>query len=277
MAATILGLDSTSVRPQPAFRCQQSENGGWTASHTIIVTRAGFDTAGIQALFAKGSLLTGVDAGIPTFFAFLKITDVSVSAEEGELITLEVSAAGSSASQYELGDGTGLDIDSLPTYELRGQLSDASFSHHRKWLSLSDEDKTYLGALLDGKYYYDITTGLLMGIYEDAFLADYVSINQLTAADAKSFAALIQQGQTTYERSQYTWTETTEGLGQLTAAQLNKLGLIATPRGTPPEAGGTRNWKLTSATQSQQGELYKTTLEWQLSDEGGFNSFLYAS
>jgi hypothetical protein len=129
--------------------------------------------------------------------------------------------------------------------------------------------------LLGGGFEYKPSTGKLVTITEDNNFKE--SPEQLTAADAKSFAALIQQGQTTYERSQYTWTESTEGLGQLTAAQLNKLGLIATPRGTPPEAGGTRNWKLTSATQSQQGELYKTTLEWQLSDEGGFNSFLYAS
>lgn len=275
MAATILGLDSTSVRPQPAFRCQQSENGGWTASHTIIVTRAGFDTAGIQALFAKGSLLTGVDAGIPTFFAFLKITDVSVSAEEGDLITLEVNAAGSTAAQYELGDGSGLDIDSLPTYELRGQLSDAGFQHHRKWLPLSDTDKKLLGILLGGYYEYNASTGKLFIITEDNNFQD--TPEQLTAADAKSFAALIQQGQTTYERSQYTWTESTEGAGQLTEPQLNKLGLIATPRGAPPEAGGTRNWKLVSASQSQQGELYRTTLEWQLSDSGGHNAFLYES
>jgi len=275
MAATILGLDSTSVRPQPAFRCQQSENGGWTASHTIIVTRAGFDTAGIQSLFAKGALLTGVDANIPSFFNFLKITDVSVSAEEGDLITLEVNAAGSSASQYELGDGSGLDIDSLPTYELRGQLSDAGFQHHRKWLPLSSTDRTLLGDFLMGKFSYNITDGLLYQVTESG--ADVVNAEQLTAADAKSFAALIQQGQTTYERSQYTWTESTEGAGQLTEPQLNKLGLIATPRGTPPDAGGTRNWKLVSASQSQQGELFRTTLEWQLSDSGGHNAFLYDS
>ena len=276
MASTILGLDSTSVRPQPAFRCQQSENGGWTASHTIIVTRAGFDTAGIQALFAKGSLLTGVDAGIPTFFTFLKITDVSVSAEEGDLITLEVNAAGSTAAQYELGDGSGLDIDSLPTYELRGQLSDTSFSKHRKWIPLSSSDKTILGDLMNGKYSYDLDRGKIMYNSDDG-TPSFVSNQQLSSDDANSFAALIQQGQTTYERSQYTWTESTEGAGQLTEPQLNKLGLIATPRGAPPEAGGTRNWKLVSASQSQQGELYRTTLEWQLSDSGGHNAFLYES
>jgi hypothetical protein len=275
MAATILGLDSTSVRPQPAFRCQQSENGGWTASHTIIVTRAGFDTAGIQALFAKGSLLTGVDAGIPTFFAFLKITDVRVSAEEGDLITLEVNAAGSSASQYELGDGSGLDIDSLPTYDLRGQLSDAPFSKHRKWKPLTNADKNLLGKLLGGELRYVLTDSLLYQVTESG--AEVVNAEQLTAADAKSFAELIAQGETTYERSQYTWMESTEGAGQLTEPQLNKLGLIATPRGTPPEAGGTRNWKLSNASQSQHGELFRTTLEWQLSEEGGHNAFLYDS
>jgi hypothetical protein len=273
MAATILGLDSTSVRPQPAFRCQQSENGGWTASHTIIVTRAGFDTAGIQALFAKGSLLTGVDAGIPSFFTFLKITDVSVSAEEGDLITLEVNAAGSTAAQYELGDGSGLDIDSLPTYDLRGQLSDAPFSKHRKWKPLTNADKNLLGKLLGGELRYVLTDSLLYQVTESG--AEVVNAEQLTAADAKSFAELIAQGETTYERSQYTWTESTEGIGQLTAPQLNKLGLIATPRGAPPEAGGTRNWKLSNASQSQHGELFRTTLEWQLSEEGGHNAFLY--
>jgi hypothetical protein len=32
---------------------------------------------------------------------------------------------------------------------------------------------------------------------------------------------------------------------------------------------------LTSASQSQAGELYRTTLEWSLSDEGKHDSFLY--
>jgi len=105
--------------------------------------------------------------------------------------------------------------------------------------------------------------------------ADKSNRNQLSGLDAKEFAKLIQQGQTTYQKSAYTWTESTEGADQLTAAQINKLGKIATPRGTPPEPAGTRNWMLTSVSQSNSGELYRTNLEWTLSEEGGFNDFLY--
>jgi hypothetical protein len=97
----------------------------------------------------------------------------------------------------------------------------------------------------------------------------------LASADANAFAVRIQQGQSTYEKATFTWAETTEGLDQLTPAQINKLGQISIPRGTPPEPAGVRDWMLTSATQSQAGELYRTALEWSLSDEGGHDDFLY--
>jgi hypothetical protein len=96
-----------------------------------------------------------------------------------------------------------------------------------------------------------------------------------SSADAIAFATRIQQGQTTYQKSSYTWTESTEGADQLTEPQINKLGKIATPRGTPPEATSGRNWMLTNVSQSQSGELYRTNLEWTLSEEDGWDDFLY--
>ncbi len=92
-----------------------------------------------------------------------------------------------------------------------------------------------------------------------------------------SFEAQRKKGKLSaqYEKATFTWAETTEGLDQLTPAQINKLGQISVPRGTPPEPAGVRDWMLTSATQSQAGELYRTALEWSLSDEGGHDDFLY--
>ena len=92
MAATIIGLNSRSIRPQPGFSVQQSENGGWTGTHTVIVTRDGFDNATIIAKFANGQLLTGIDPDIPALFGFLRVVDTKVVADEGDLITLEVTA-----------------------------------------------------------------------------------------------------------------------------------------------------------------------------------------
>jgi hypothetical protein len=61
----------------------------------------------------------------------------------------------------------------------------------------------------------------------------------------------------------------------MTAAQLNKLGRISTPRGGPPTPTGSRNWMLTGASQEQRGDLYQTQLEWSLSEREGHDSFLY--
>jgi hypothetical protein len=132
-------------------------------------------------------------------------------------------------------------------------------------------EKTLLGRLIDGSLWYDIENNILYRTDEDKSNKD-----QLTAAtDAVEFAIRIQQGQTTYQKSVYTWQESTEGEDQIVTQQLNNLGLIATPRGTPPTPTGLRNWMLTSVSQSQTGELYRTNIEWTLSDEGGHDDFLY--
>jgi hypothetical protein len=142
---------------------------------------------------------------------------------------------------------------------------------HPKWKALSESSKYLLGRILNGDLTYDIATQTLY-YNEDSPRTFY---EQLTAADSLNFASFIQQGQTTYQKSSYTWTESTEGADQLTEPQINKLGKIATPRGTPPEATSGRDWMLTSVSQSQSGELYRTNLEWTLSEEDGWDEFLY--
>ena len=268
MAATILGFDFNEMKPQPGLSIVRSENGAWTATHEIVIKAADF--ADLSANFARGNLLTEVDPNIPSpFDEFLKIDTVTFVRSEGDLITFSVNATGGFAQfeNEELAPGV------EPTYQLTGQLTNADFSQHRKWKELLDGDKRLLGMLLSGLLNYDITDDILF--LNNEANAKVAYIDQLNSPDGIEFAIRIQQGQSTYEKATFTWTETTEGLDQLTAAQINKLGQIATPRGSPPEPAGTRNWMLTSASQSQTGELYRTTLEWSLSDEGGHDEFLY--
>lgn len=265
MAATIFGIGEIS--PQPGFNARQSEQGGWVASHEFAIRAADFDDA--QSSFVKGTLLSDLDPSIPDpFDTFLRISDVELSRVEGDLIFFRVTATGSGVNQY---DEDTLGTGALPTYTLTGQLSDVPFSKHRKWQAMTPLEKTLLGRLIDGSLWYDIENNILYRTDEDKPNKD-----QLTAAtDAVEFAIRIQQGQTTYQKSVYTWQESTEGEDELIPQQLNKLGLIATPRGTPPTPTGTRNWMLTSVSQSQTGELYRTNIEWTLSDEGGHDDFLY--
>jgi hypothetical protein len=208
------------------------------------------------------------------FDDFLAIDTVQFVRSEGDLYVFSVTATGGEAQFNSDPEDPGLSSDALPTYTLTGQLQDVPFSMHPKWKALTNYNKTLLGKLLDGdEVWYKITTGELI---EKGFTSVEYD-DQFDEDDAKEFASLIQQGQTTYQKSSYTWTESTEGADQLTEPQINKLGKIATPRGTPPEATSGRNWMLTNVSQSQSGELYRTNLEWTLSEEDGWNDFLYES
>jgi hypothetical protein len=268
MAATIFGFSPNEMKAQPGLSITRSESGGWTATHEIVVKAADF--ADVVPNFARGTLLSSVDPNVPSpFDEFLTIDTVTFVRTEGDLYTFSVTATGGTA-QFE---GDELTPGVEPTYTLTGQLSDVSFSQHPKWKPLANLDKTLLGMLIAGQLTYNIGDGILY--LNNEANAEVAYIDQLAGADAIKFATRIQQGQTTYQKSVYTWNESTEGVDQLTPQQINKLGKIATPRGTPPEPTGTRNWMLTSVSQSQSGELYRTNLEWTLSENDGWDSFLY--
>jgi hypothetical protein len=269
MAATIFGFGTGEIKPQPGLSISRSESGGWTATHEVVIKSA--DLADALPSFASGTLLSDIDPDVPApFDEFLKIDTVTIARTDGDLVTLSVNATGGTA-QYENDE---LQPDAIPTYTLTGQLQDVHFSMHPKWKALGATDKKLLGLILIDICQFDPATNKIIIISQDntSFIENP---EQFTSEDAISFATLIAQGQTTYQKSSYTWNEATEGEDQLTPAQINKLGHISTPRGDPPEPAGTRNWMLTSVSQSQSGELYRTTLEWMLSEEGGFNDFLY--
>lgn len=268
MAATILGFDFNEMKAQPGLSIMRSENGAWTATHEIVIKASDF--ADLSANFARGNLLSLLDPNVPApFDEILTIDTVTFVRSEGDLITFSVNATGGSA-QFE-NDELAPGVE--PTYQLTGQLTNADFSQHRKWKALIEGDKKLLGMLISGLLNYDITDNILF--LNNEANAKVAYIDQLNSADGIDFAKRIQQGQSTYEKATYTWTETSEGTDQLTEQQLNKLGQIATVRGNPPDPGGTRDWMLTSASQSQTGKLYRTALEWALSDDGGHDDFLY--
>lgn len=272
MAATIFGFSTDEMKPQPGLSISRSDSGGWTATHEIVIKASDF--ADVKDNFARGELLVDLDPSVPApFDDFLRIDTVQFVRSEGDFYVFNVTATGGSA-QYENGEDPGLSAAALPTYTLTGQLQDVSFSMHPKWRALGDTDKKLLGLMLGGFYAFNIATSKVILINEDNSNFEDAD-EQFTSADAIAFATRIQQGQTTYQKSSYTWTESTEGADQLTAPQINKLGKIATPRGTPPEAAGTRDWMLTSVSQSQSGELYRTNLEWTLSEDDGWDTFLY--
>ena len=274
--STIYGLGFSDVRPQPGFTATQGDTGGWTGRHGFMIRRTAWANASVRSKFAKGTAITELDTGLNSFWNFLKIVSTEVSSDVGDLTEVTVTLAGGQGATYdedELGEGA------EPTYALRGQLQDAPFSMHPKWNALTDLEKGGLGLLINALAIFDPPTGKVgqfdySGKAFNAAQAGGVEVI-ITSADGLLFANLINSGETTYMRPTFTWTESTQGTGGLTNAQINLLGNIATPRGNPPEPSGTRDWMLTSAFQEERAELFTTELEWTLSEKGGHNELLY--
>jgi hypothetical protein len=270
MAATITGI--TGNTPQPEFRARRDENGGWSGSHQVTAT-----ADGVSALISAiqiGQPITGIDPTIPGEFSFLLIDSFEIAREEGDLYVANITAKGGEYGQYDSGEDPGLSPEALPTYELRGTLSDQPLSRHPKYVALTANEKYYLSLISSEIYYYDVDLDKLFPANIEFPIQ--TASEKLISADSQDFALKIQAGETTYRVPQFTWTETTEGDSPLTPNQINKLGKISEPRGGPPDTGAAlRNWLLTDASQSQSGLLYRTTLEWSLSDENGWDELLY--
>jgi hypothetical protein len=273
--STIKGLGLTDAEPQPGFTATKAENGGWTGKHTFAIRRTAWANASVRNKFAKGISITTLDPDLSGFWSFLKTVETEVTSEEGDFTMVSVTLSGAQGATY--GEG-GLGEDAEPTYRLSGQLQDAPLSMHPKWAALSDLEKQALGEMISAGLVFDPPSNKVGTKDERTFWAEETSEGTeylLTSDDAIAFAKVISRGETTYLRPVITWTESAQGNDGLTNAQLNKLGNIATPRGNPPEAAGTRDWMLTSAFQEQQGELIRTDLEWTLSEKGGHDNFLY--
>ncbi len=274
--ATQIGLTTGEVIPLGQFTATQDQQGGWTATRQYYMLASTFASSTVASQFARGSSAIVADNTIPAIFDFLVVESRSVQYGEAGTCTVTVNYAGAAGPQYGDDDDT-LAEQALPTYRLEGRLQELELSQHPKWQDLSEDEQYSLGNLLADRVVYGIPEGESSEkrIYWPEPPNLSYDAEQITSADGILFRDLIVSGVKTYVVPTITWTETTEGPTGMTAAQLNKLGKISTPRGGPPTPSGTRNWMLTGASQEQRGTLYQTTIEWTLSERDGFSNFLY--
>ena len=276
--ATLKGFKTNEIKPQPGFEPSQTTNGGWDGTHTFAMNRASFGNSAVRSLFRKGVPVTQLDPSVPSFFSFMTLDSTKVRFGEGDIIYVTARFAGGEGSQY--GGSGGLAGGAEPTYDLDGTLSDRPLADHPKWAGLSDIQKTALGHLLSGVLVFDVAEGKICQINEAAgnaedFFDPFLPYDEIVEGDCLEFAKLIASGITTYVSPSITWTERTEGSSGLTGSQLNDLGKISNPRGSPPDPTGGRDWMLTSAHQHEVGDKFTTELTWALSEKEGFSNFLY--
>lgn len=275
------------VIPQADFEASISDNGLWTGSQSFLIRKGSLDSPSMRANFAIGRQITSLDPNADSFWSFLRIHRITPSTDVGGWTRLNVHLQGFFSDGGGDGEEEGIISDDFVTYSMRGETSDAPISEHPKFKGLGVNEQIALGQLMSGVYVWRVSNPeASVGDFE--FQLYYASdleqeievVPQLTSVNAKKFAELIASGAMSYRRAGYTWTKRWSSEVKMTPAQLNKLGKIANPPGSPPTPTGGRDYMLVSAGFEQTGNItaiptYTNELVFELSDSDGFDQFLY--
>jgi len=275
--AKIYGIDASDIVPQSDFSASQNENLGWTARQSFLVIKGGVDNSAIASKFPIGARLGNLDPNCDEFYSRMWLTSISsVQTVEGgyTMITAEFSG-------FTTGTTASPNKDTSPTFYKRGVLVDQDLSHHHKWRALADDQKFALGLLVNGDAISkeDFTS---VGTYDEegkwSPWQKSDGTNITLTGDSIEFAKLIAQGQTTYKYASYEYTHRWDSNVAIPSGDMNDLGKITTPSGSPPTPGTGRNWMLAGVNEEQHGAgdyRYSCELVYVLSDQQGFSTFLY--
>ena len=262
----------------PDFQAQQSKEGGWKATQSFQIVRETLDDTTFQNDFSIGRPIGDLWPEVEDYWRFLGLASIQrVRNMAGGLYVISAEFAGYSGPSGQGTDETASDLpEPAPTYTLRGGIQERDILLHPKVVALAAaRDKKILSLCKKGKYVWDetaeISTHTIDEEGNDLFRPIPV---QPTAGDAADFAKKIANGLHSYKFPSFMWEKTWEAEEGLKAADIEKLGLVAVPDGNPP-AFADRDWMLVNASQVQDGLKFRCTLEWELSDRGGWDALLY--
>jgi len=282
--------------PQPDFQAEQSKEGGWTATQSFQILRGSLDLETFQDDFRINRPIEDLYPEIEGFWRFLGLASIPrVKHIAGGYSMITVKFAGYTGPS---GSGTEEDVPDVPapvpTYSLRASMFDRNILLHPKVVAIADAlDHNYdiLTGLKDGRFTYYAGSGDLFGPVVCAKFIDeqsHVTWRELpggaggqpSSGDANDFAERIFGGVHTYLCPTFIWSKTWESIHGLADEDIADLGLVDTPDGEAPFSGArpnpeNRDWMLVSANQEQEGPKFRNSLEWQLSDRGGWDALLY--
>ena len=263
--------------PQPDFKAQQSKEGGWTATQSFQILRSSIDLETFQDQFRIGRPIEDLSPEIEGFWRFLGLASIpTVEHQEGDYSMIGVKFAGFTGLSSQGTEDDPDEPEPTPSYTLRGSLTERDILQHPKILALAaPRDGRILQLCKSGKYVYEggeICTHPEDPEGNETFRPIPI---QPTAGDALDFAIKIANGEHTYLFPTFIWRKTWDGVAGIAAADIDNLGLVDIPEGDFPVLEGNRDWMLVNATQDQEGLKFRNTLEWELSDRGGWDALLY--
>lgn len=275
MSADVYGLNVGEFLPGNDFKASQSESGGWLASQSFTFLEDSLNDTTFTNRFKKGTRLIDLNPSLPDFWSRVYLEKTEVSSQKGPFQTISAHFAGYAGFETNSQNPQ----PTFPTYALRGGLRSRSIIEHPKVAALFyTMDRRYIQGAIDGYYAWDSVGAVGRIISND----DTTQISECTAVypavtegDALDFFKLASAGDITYDSPTLFWTKSWDSEVGITKAQLALLGKVDdNVDGDPPTETG-RDWRLNDAYNEKKGELNRNSLEWELSERGGWNAVKY--
>jgi hypothetical protein len=280
MGAKIFLDGNKKFLPQMDFAVQQTDNGGIEATQSFLCRSTSLGTADLTP-FRRGTRAEVLWPEVPYIYRGLTVkTAIPNQSNASGMWEVKVVFTGVMFA-WTTGGGSSGSEQTTPTYSLQGNLEEAPINEHPKWRALDEDSQLLLGRLLDGSAQAKFGFTQAGGIdpTDGAWKFVQGSSGTITlSGDAVTFAKMIAEGRTTYKRPSWTYTIREESSRGFTSAQLNDLGKITNPPGTPPKPSSSWTWMLTGPSQEQSGvdRFFKDTT-YLLVENSKENQFLYDS
>ena len=274
MSAEVYGLSVGDFIVQNDFSASRSDKGGWTATQSFLAIKGSLNDTAFRNKFADGTKLTELDPNADVYFERLQLQSADVQDAEGPYQKTLVNFAGYAGSEENPEEAQPI----VPVYSLKGGLRSRSIVEHPDVLALTEVQRGLVKDTITDEYVWDFTDSKLKmrnGDQTNAFIAVMKPTEIQPAGKAVTFWQLASHGIISYDSPTFFWRKTWQSEVGLKASDLNDLGKVSVPDGDPPEAGGTRDWRLVDASQENRGALFDNSLEWELSERGGWDSNLY--
>jgi predicted secreted protein len=264
--------------PQSGYTVTVGENGGAEAMQDVLIRKSDLDTT-VASSFKRGTRWQDIFPEVPQIYRELKLKTVDPTDRGDGMTMLKCTFTGYSLT---VGASSGEEVQQA-TSTLTGQLTPEPLSNHPKWVALSTKEKNTLGKLISGEWTYILdpfppNTAYVVAVQiADGQYIVRESGDQLTSDDAKAFAVIISEGETTYDRGGWTYSYHTESETGFTSAELNAIGKIdLQPPGNPKKPSSGYTWQLAAPNQSQSGDnRFMKTLDFRLIPDNAKNQFLY--
>jgi hypothetical protein len=258
--------------PQASYSVTVTDNGGAEATQDVLVRKSDIDTS-VMANFARNTRWEDIFPEVPQPYRNLKLKTAEPTDRGDGMTILRCNFSG-----YTLAaPGSSGDEAAQFTTSLNGQLQSEPLSTHPKWTALDQTVRIVLGYLVSGQYVW--SDSKIKIIQDDGSQTENSTLTALITGDAITFANMIAEGDTTWDRGGWTYSYHTESETGFTSAQLNSLGkIVENPPGSPKKPGAGWTWMLASPNQSQSGDnRFIKTLDFRLIQDNAKNQFLYGA